>query len=143
MKIFARIVFIIPLFGWLLVSCGGNAKPLNNEPSVASPKGTPLIEIAEDFFDFGSIVEGEIVVHTFKIANTGDGVLVIKDVIPGCGCTTSKLGTEVLKPGEETKLEVIFDSKGWRGSQYKSVTLRTNAPNRERSVTIKANVVVK
>ena len=53
MKLFARIVFIIPLFGWLLVSCGGNAKPLNNEPSVESPKGTPLIEIAEDFFDFG------------------------------------------------------------------------------------------
>ncbi|MBN1989219.1 MAG: DUF1573 domain-containing protein [Bacteroidales bacterium] len=143
MKFFARIVFVIPFFVPLLLGCGGNAKPLTDEPSVENAKGTPVIEIADDFFDFGSIQEGEVVAHTFKIANTGDGVLVIKDVIPGCGCTTSKLNKEVLKPGDEARFEIIFDSKGWRGSQYKSVTLRTNAPNRERSVTIKANVVVK
>jgi hypothetical protein len=67
--------------------------------------------------------------------------LIIKDLIPDCGCTQPKIEKKVLKPGEEGFVEVIFDSKGWQGSQYKSVTLRTNSIIREKSVTIKANVV--
>lgn len=99
------------------------------------------LKLSEDFFDFGSIVQGEVVSHTFHFHNAGNGELIISDLIPDCGCTLPKIEKKSLKPGEESYVEVIFDSKGWAGSQYKSVTLRTNSPNREKTVTIKANVV--
>lgn len=100
------------------------------------------LEFVEDFFDFGTIAQGEIVSHTFRFRNSGSLPLIVRDVIPSCGCTKSRVEKSTLKPGEESKIEVIFDSSGWRGLQYKSITLRTNSPIREKSVTIKANVVV-
>ncbi|NOU16091.1 MAG: DUF1573 domain-containing protein [Bacteroidales bacterium] len=99
------------------------------------------LQYTEDFFDFGSIIQGEVVTHTFYFRNIGTEDLIIKELIPDCGCTQPKIDKKVLKPGEEGVVEVIFDSKGWQGSQYKSVTLRTNSIIREKSVTIKANVV--
>ncbi len=99
------------------------------------------LKYIEDFFDFGSIIQGEVVTHTFYFRNIGTEDLIIKDLIPDCGCTQPKIDKKVLKPGEEGSVEVIFDSKGWQGSQYKSVTLRTNSIIREKSVTIKANVI--
>lgn len=99
------------------------------------------LKYIEDFFDFGSIVQGEVVTHTFYFRNIGTEDLIIKDLIPDCGCTQPKIDKKILKPGEEGFVEVIFDSKGWQGSQYKSVTLRSNSIIREKSVTIKANVV--
>lgn len=99
------------------------------------------LKYIEDFFDFGSIIQGEVVTHTFYFRNIGTEDLIIKDLIPDCGCTQPKIEKKVLKPGEEGFVEVIFDSKGWQGSQYKSVTLRTNSIIREKSVTIKANVI--
>jgi hypothetical protein len=99
------------------------------------------LKYTEDFFDFGSIIQGEVVTHTFYFRNIGTEDLIIKDLIPDCGCTQPKIDKKVLKPSEEGFVEVIFDSKGWQGSQYKSVTLRTNSIIREKSVTIKANVI--
>lgn len=95
----------------------------------------------EDFFDAGTIHSGELVKHSFRFKNTGNAPLVVKDIIPSCGCTKVDVPKKVLKPGEEALIEVIFDSNGWFGSQYKSVTLRTNGVIREKSVTLKANVV--
>ncbi|NVO10635.1 MAG: DUF1573 domain-containing protein [Bacteroidales bacterium] len=101
----------------------------------------PELQYVEDFFDFGSIIQGEVVTHTFHFRNIGTDDLIIKDLIPDCGCTLPKIDKKIFKPGEEGFVEVIFDSKGWQGSQYKSVTLRSNSIIREKSVTIKANVV--
>lgn len=118
------------------VNSGDNTSPINSKE-----KKYPELKFSEDFFDFGSIAEGEIVSHTFHFHNIGSDILVVKDLIPDCGCTLPKIDKKELKPGEESTVEVIFNSAGWSGSQYKSVTLRTNAPIREKSVTIKANVV--
>lgn len=125
----------------IFLSCNsGSNENKDNSVEVDSTKVANL-EYIEDFFDFGTITSGEVVSHSFKFKNSGDGVLIIKDVIPSCGCTSSKLSSKMLKPGEEGYIEIVFNSKGWYGSQYKSVTLRTNSPIMDKSVTIKANVV--
>jgi hypothetical protein len=121
-----------------LVSCSsGRTESVNSVQDTDSTKVADL-EYIEDFFDFGTVCEGEVISHTFKFKNAGNGVLIVKDAIPSCGCTTPKLSKKMLKPGEEASVEVIFDSRGWFGSQYKSVTLRTNSPIMDKSVTIKA-----
>ncbi len=100
------------------------------------------LHFIEDFFDFGSIKQGEVVAYTFKFTNTGNAPLVIKDIIPDCGCTKSKVSSKLVKPNEVETIEIIFDSSGWRGLQYKSITVRTNGKIKDKSVTIKANVVI-
>lgn len=116
--------------------------PLNDSTATDAQKFADL-QYIEDFFDFGSLIQGEVVSTTFRFKNSGAAPLIIKHLIPSCGCTKTSVSKEVLAPGEEAILEVTFDSAGWRGLQYKSVTLRTNGIISEKSVTIKANVVVK
>ncbi len=126
----------------LLTTCGSPSKPKNNLSTSGNSSGVPNLEYIEDFFDFGTITQGEVVTHTFRFKNSGNAPLVVKDVIPGCGCTTSKLSSTILKPGEEGTVEVIFNSQGWAGLQYKTITLRTNSSIMDKSVTIRANVVM-
>jgi hypothetical protein len=128
----------------LFISCNTTPKQevsTNGDTSKSGKEKYAELEYIEDFFDFGSIVQGEVVTHTFRFRNSGNDVLIIKDLIPDCGCTQPKIDKKVLNPGEEGSVEVIFDSKGWQGSQYKSVAIRSNSPIRDKSVTIKANVV--
>lgn len=99
------------------------------------------IEFVEDFIDFGTIKNGEVVVFTYNFTNTGNIPLIIKDVVAGCGCTKTKLSKKVLRPNEEGTLEVIFDSNGWYGMQFKPITIVSNALTQKRSVTLKVNVV--
>lgn len=127
-----------------IFACSSKPKTdTTGNPTSESSKGKkyPELKFSEDFYDFGSIVQGEVVSHTFHFHNAGNDVLIVKDLIPDCGCTQPKIDKKILNPGEESSVEVIFDSKGWHGSQYKAVAVRTNSPIRDKSVTIKANVV--
>ena len=144
--------YTILIFSLLLAatfSCRNNEKrevnnfPTSTQSADSSSKMFAELQFVEDFFDFGSLVQGEVVSTSFRFRNIGNIPLVIKHVIPSCGCTKTKVSKEVLSPNEEAFLEVNFESAGWRGIQYKDVTLRTNDSISEKSVTIKANVVVK
>jgi hypothetical protein len=137
MKKITSIVFGIISIAF--VSCG-NKQQVSAEQMADSTHYAELTYI-EDFYDAGTVHSGEIVKHSFEFKNTGNIPLVIKDIIPSCGCTKVDVTQKTLKPGEKAKLIVEFNSKGWFGSQYKSVTLRTNGVIREKSATLKVNVV--
>lgn len=103
----------------------------------------PKAVIQKDIHDFGDVKQGESVTTVFMISNSGGDILEIKDVRATCGCTAVKPDKNQLKPGESTKLEVTFNSKGRRGHQKKQVKVKTNDPdNQELVLTIKCNVVV-
>jgi len=141
-RIFNVIISIVVLFYIFACSSTPKIDPIVRTSSESSKeKKYPELKFSEDFYDFGSIVQGEVVSHTFHFQNAGNDVLIVKDLIPDCGCTQPKIDKKILNPGEESSVEVIFDSKGWHGSQYKAVAVRTNSPIRDKSVTIKANVV--
>lgn len=42
----------------------------------------PVAEVDEPVYTFDSIVEGQHVIHEFKVKNSGDAVLNIVDVLP-------------------------------------------------------------
>lgn len=100
-----------------------------------------VIEFDTDFVDLGNITHGEIVSYFFTVTNVGNEALVVKDLIPDCGCTDITISKKVLQPNEKAKLNLIFNSRGWYGTQYKSVRVVSNATTPNRSVTIKANVI--
>ena len=100
------------------------------------------ISVENNIFDFGEIVQGEIITATFKISNPSSSDLIIKKVRASCGCTTSNLNKDLLKAGEEEIIEVTFNSKNKIGKQEKTVSLLTNAMPNTTILTIKGNVII-
>ncbi len=127
------------LFFWVAGCSNGKNK---TDASEESEKGIPKIEFERHYYDFGTIKQGEKVSYTFEFKNTGNGKLIIKDAYAACGCTVPKYKKEPIEPGEEGFVEVIFDSSGRRGNQYKSVKIMANTPLKEKTLTIKAKVII-
>lgn len=119
-------------------SQGLTAGDLGESPEGSS--GQPLMSFVSLSHDFGTIIEGEMVVCYFDYENSGERELVIKSVETTCGCTTPDWSKEPLKQGEKERLKIIFDAKGRSGAQRKVVTVMSNSSNSPLRLTIRANV---
>ncbi len=117
---------------------------LFSSPAWAQSNG-PVITWEKSTFDFGDVVQGDKVEHTFRFKNTGNTPLVITNVQVTCGCTTPKgWERDPIQPGHSSELIVSFNSAGKYGRQEKVVTIVSNAVNPEGSqVVFSANVVEK
>jgi len=103
----------------------------------------PKLVLQQNEHDFGNIVQGKEVSHTFVLTNSGGDLLKIISVRPSCGCTAALPEKNELAPGESTNLNVKFNSAGRFGKQKKIVRIESNDPeNPEAIVTIKGVVVL-
>lgn len=109
--------------------------------TISSAAGGPLLTIESAEFDFGFVPQNSKIIHTFYLRNTGDELLVIDKVIPGCGCTKAPLKKSELIPGETTELEIIFSTKRYHGRVSKRPRIETNEGLSPKNVTIYANVI--
>lgn len=112
----------------LLLSACSQSGTLGDLSATNSGKITPLEDLSHDWGDVN--IEGGTVNYTFNFKNDGDKNLVIKTANTSCMCTTAtvKLANGsaspsfgmvgmnsagpwggVVKPGEEFKMEVVFD----------------------------------
>jgi hypothetical protein len=76
-----------------------------------APEGAavPLLEMPSASYDFGSIRESPVVSHIFAVQNTGAADLVLRNLVTSCGCTTAKMSSSVVPPGQRADLTVTFD----------------------------------
>lgn len=77
------------------------------------PKGTA--QFTDSVFEFGNIIDGDVVQHTFRFKNIGKGPLTIAKVAASCGCTTPEWTEDLIPAGGEGKVVATFDSKGRGG----------------------------
>ncbi len=132
---FAGVIVLI----LMLIGCETNNKEISTN-LVTNPltaNGTadtsllPKFQWKEQVHDFGVVVAGEKVSYAFTFKNVGKSNLIISSVHASCGCTVTKYETKPVAPGEEGKIEVVFDSSGRNGIQNKTVTVVANTqPNR-------------
>jgi len=80
-----------------------------------------------DTYDFGTVKEGEKVVHVFEFKNAGDQPLQILRVEAGCGCTTPEWPKTPIMPGKTGAIKVTFNTAGKPGPAYKDITIKSNA----------------
>lgn len=107
------------------------------------PEG-PVITWEEKTHDFGDVIQGERLEHTFRFTNTGTTALIITNIEVSCGCTTPKgWPRDPIAPGEKSQLTVAFASAGKIGKQVKSVTVVSNAVGLDNKVVFTANVLPK
>ncbi len=119
------------------------SNPTSTEPAV--PVGPiTTVEFTETEYDFGTVMEGEKVVHVYKFKNTGDEPLIISNAKATCGCTVPSWPREPIAPGESSEIKVQFDTKnkGKVGGQLQSkrVTITANTDPVNSYVTIKGKV---
>jgi len=93
-----------------------------------SAAAAPTLYVEEPTYDFGSVLEGFAVRHTFVIQNVGDETLEILRIRASCGCTTAQLSTDHLAPGEAVNLEILINTTGFGGKISKSIYVYSNDP---------------
>lgn len=106
----------------------------------ALPKPQGRIEMSATEFDFGTIPNTGPVSQTFYVRNTGDGPLEIAGLSTSCGCTTAKIDSHRLAPGEATDLTVTYDPLvhgGATGEFMRIVYVRSSDPD-----TPEANLII-
>ncbi|MGE0090495.1 MAG: DUF1573 domain-containing protein [Bacteroidales bacterium] len=137
---FEVVVFLLFLGLSMVISCSSGINPKNKIGSEAI-NGEPEITFDTLFYDFGDLTQGEKASVTFKFKNTGTADLLILDAYSTCGCTIPEYSNQPVASGEEGKVEVVFDSANRSGLQNKTITLKINNHQGEKSLWIKANVV--
>jgi hypothetical protein len=123
----------------LISSCSSGTKkqvPANQD----NETGVAKFVFLEEIHNFGSLKAGEIVSFTFVFRNEGTKTLTITNVDSGCGCTEVKIPNKEIGPGKEGQIEVIYNSAGEVGKQLKTITLFSNAEQKQKQLFIKANV---
>ncbi|MBU1010879.1 MAG: DUF1573 domain-containing protein [Bacteroidetes bacterium] len=144
-----KVVYLFLLIaGMGLLACQHNSTKLpadlvNNPKSATSgPEGQiAAIAFAQTEHDFGRLIMGEKVSFVYKFTNTGDKDLIITKVSTSCGCTASQYTTDPVKPGEDGRIEVTFDSSGQKGMVNKSITVISNTQPQNNTLRLRAQVV--
>ncbi len=85
-------------------------------------------------FKFGTLKSGDKIGHKYILKNVGKSQLLIRKVIPSCGCTTINPPTNSISPGDSIAIPIEFNSAGKSGEQNKTIQVYTNDPTNPRSV---------
>ncbi len=130
-----KLSFLFTAFFCLVFLSSSSAQSSSSSAAIAWEKST---------HDFGDIVQGEKVEHTFKFVNTGTEPLVITNVQVTCGCTTPKgWPRDPVNTGAKSDITVQFDSTNKIGRQNKVVTIVSNAVGGNSQISFSVNVLEK
>jgi uncharacterized protein DUF1573 len=113
----------------LLIFCAGFmpfAGSLLAQPLATEFK--PKVQFQEIVHDFGKVKSSEPLRCDFVFTNTGNGVLEVTDVRPGCGCTTAGQWDRKVEPGKTGKIPIQFSPGAPSGTVTKSISVTCNDP---------------
>ena len=117
-------------------SAGKKRYLLKPPPKNFSP---PKVSMNDSAFDWGSVLQGEVVIHEFEIKNSGGAPLKIERVKPACGCTTVDFD-KVIAPGATGKIKLKVDTKKFSGRIKKSAKVSTNASKADQTLTMEGDI---
>ena len=117
-----------------------DAPTIKKPEEIVSDLPATTMSFDRESHDFGDITPGETVTTVFKFTNTGSEPLVISNARGSCGCTVPDWPREPIQPGEESQIEVSFDSKNKFGAQTKTVTITANTDPNISRLTIKGTL---
>lgn len=145
---YIKILFFVLTTVACLSGCGSKEPVVHNpvtaeggNVSVKDDNG-PRIEFKETEYDFGTVMQGERLSHTFVFTNTGKSDLIISSAHASCGCTTSTPPKAPIKPGETSEIKVTFDSKTKKGPTTNIVTVAANTYPTRTILRISADVKI-
>lgn len=103
--------------------------------------GKPKIEFDEIKHNFGEVDQHISLVHTFLFTNTGDGMLTIKKIKAGWGCTGVLLSEKNIPAGSMGEIEVTLKTGSRKGITKKSIYVHTNDEEKKKiKLSVTANI---
>jgi len=148
MKAFTFVLGILLVVAFY--SCNNDNSKTGGEYNIDNPSsadgnenngGLPTIDFDETEYNFGTVIQGEKVSHSFVFKNNGDGNLIISNVKASCGCTVPKWTKQPIKPGQTGTIELVFDSSNRDGKQTKSAKVYANTQPNEMELIIRCEVI--
>ncbi len=103
----------------------------------------PVAKFDATTVDFGEINQNVKKDISFKFTNEGKSDLIIRKVRSSCGCTTVTPPNTIIKPGESSTIDAIFNSGSYQGKQNKVITVVTNDPKNSQISLVVTGTVVK
>lgn len=97
--------------------------------SAATAFATPRISVERPVHNFGALIQGKKLDHTFTIKNSGDTPLKITHIRPACGCTAANASSPTVAPGKTSEIKVTFNSANFFGAVSKTIAVETNDPD--------------
>ncbi|MGE0020286.1 MAG: DUF1573 domain-containing protein [Draconibacterium sp.] len=107
-----------------------------------SADSTLIIKFSSTVHDYGTIEQGSDGSCNFVFTNTGQTPLVLSNVRASCGCTVPTWPREPILPGKEGSIKVVYNTN-LIGSFNKSISVNSNAKNKEVILNIKGSVIQK
>ncbi len=96
--------------------------------SSKSSEHTTQVSVNQTELDFGTFPKEEKQERSFVLTNTGNGLLVIQDIVTSCGCTKVEHDKKPARPGETLEVKVIYEAE--QAEHFnKTVTMYCNAEN--------------
>ncbi|HMO32626.1 MAG TPA: DUF1573 domain-containing protein [Lacibacter sp.] len=123
------------IFAAFLLACGNNVDKSVGEQQIQSVINDTLnwttVQWTDSVQNFGKVTDGEKVMISFHVRNTGSKPLVISSVNASCGCTVPEKPEAPIAPGEEGVIKAEFNSAGRVGiaSKYVNVVCNTAQQN--------------
>jgi hypothetical protein len=133
-----KYLFLVLFVGFAAQMFGQTAQPTEK-------KDGAVITFDKKTHDFGNIVQGDKVEHTYYFTNTGNQPLIITNVQVTCGCTTPKgWPRDPIPVGGKGEIIIAFNSAGKMGMQNKPITIVSNAVNTDgNQISFTTNVLEK
>jgi len=79
--------------------------------------------ITPKVLDFGRVIQGEEIEGAFKMLITGNKIVEIESIRPGCGCTVVKDLPMTYNPGDTLTIPFTLNTHGFQGSVVKPITV--------------------
>lgn len=86
----------------------------------------PVFAFQDTIFRFGTVREGEEVLHSFPFTNTGKSDLLISNASASCGCTVPEWPKEPIPSGGKGIIKATFNTSGKQGKQSKKIVITAN-----------------
>jgi len=141
-------IFLALFFASLILTACDDGKKdglstdlVNNPKSASQPSDKEAgITFDKTEYDFGTILQGEVVTYSFHFTNTGELPLLISSVNSSCGCTVGDYPRLPIEPGKSGAIKVTYNSSGHHGFQSRTLTVMSNAIPSKTVLRIKGKV---
>jgi hypothetical protein len=112
------------LFNWQ-----GSVFPSGSDiASVFSEVEGPRAVLQRKEHDFGHVKAGALLLAGFRLENTGNKRLIVREQARGCECVTVNQPEVIVPPGGSRTLAPGLDTKKFEGALKTTVEYRTNDP---------------
>lgn len=109
--------------------------------SARRPLPLTTVQWSQDTLRFAPMEEGEILLDSFTVTNTGKHPYVISNVSAGCDCTALRLPEYPVMPGETAVVRIEFNTAGKAGLAQPGIVIYDNSlPNYRTIVYLKGTI---